>query len=204
MSITDSFDNLKNRKPGILDQENSFISAVLVPLVNYQGQQCVLFEKRASDMNKQPGEICFPGGSVETSDENEAAAAVRETCEELGLSADAITLIAALDILVLPFNLIIYPYLCTIGDCSNIAPNPDEVDSLIYVPLQDLQSMTPIQTKIKLSPVMPEDYPYELIPNGKNYAWKPAYYPQYFYIWQGEAIWGITARILNHVLRLIS
>ena len=78
MNITDSFMHLKNRTPGILDQESNFRSAVLLPLVNYQDKVCVLFEKRAADLNKQPGEICFPGGSIEKSDQNEAAAAVRE------------------------------------------------------------------------------------------------------------------------------
>lgn len=203
MSISAKFEFLTNRKPGILDQEKSFTSAVLVPLVNYQGNLCVLFEKRAAHMNKQPGEICFPGGSIEAGDENEAAAAIRETCEELGLPPDTISLIAPLDMLVLPFNVIIYPYLCSIENYNEISPNSDEVDSLIYVPLQDLQSMDPLQTQISLSLVMPEDYPYDLIPNGKNYAWRPAYYPQYFYKWQGEVIWGITARILHHFLQLI-
>ena len=192
--------HLKNRTPGILDQESNFRSAVLLPLVNYQDEICLLFEKRSADLNKQPGEICFPGGSIEKSDQNEAAAAVRETCEELGLSPKEIELIAPLDILVVPFNLIIYPYLCTITNYSNIKPNASEVESLIYIPLEELQAITPICKQVALQPIMPEDYPYELIPNGENYPWRPAYYPQYFYVWHDQVIWGMTARILHNFL----
>ncbi len=86
MNIADGFAKFKNRQPGILDQENNFRSAVLLPLVNYENNVCLLFEKRASDLHKQPGEICFPGGSIEKTDQDEAAAAIRETCEELGLA----------------------------------------------------------------------------------------------------------------------
>ena len=49
----------------------------------------------------------------------------------------------------------------------------------------------------------PEDYPYELIPHGKNYPFLQATYPQHFYIWKEYVIWGMTARILNHFLKLL-
>ncbi|MDD2422292.1 MAG: CoA pyrophosphatase [Heliobacteriaceae bacterium] len=202
MNILDRFRHLSNRKPGVIGQEDYFRSAVLLPLVNYQGELSLLFEKRAAHLNKQPGEICFPGGSVESADKSEADAAVRETGEELGLERKAIELIAPLDILIIPFNLIVYPFICLIKDGNKITPNASEVESVFYIPLSELGSIVPVQRQIALKPVFPADYPYELIPGGENYPWRAAYYPQYFYLWQDQVIWGITARILKHFLDL--
>ena len=51
---------LRGRIPNILDHERAHKNAVLLPLVEYGGETCILFEKRASQMKQQPGEICFP------------------------------------------------------------------------------------------------------------------------------------------------
>lgn len=203
MNISERFSYLQNHKPGILDQDTYFRSAVALPLVDYRDKICLLFEKRAAGLKKQPGEICFPGGKIEKSDRDEAAAALRECCEELGLESADIELIAPLHVLVQPYKQIIYPYLCTIKDVSKIKPSADEVDSLIYIPLEELATIVPIHKQIELKPQMPEDYPYELIPNGKDYSWLKAYDQHYFYLWHGYTIWGMTARILRHLLTKI-
>lgn len=200
MNISERFSYLQNLKPGILDQDMYSRSAVALPLVDYQDKICLVFEKRAATLKQQPGEICFPGGKIEKSDRDEAAAALRECCEELGLESADVELIAPLHVLVQPFKRIIYPYLCTIKDVSKINPCADEVDSLLYIPLEELETIVPIHRQIELIRIMPEDYPYELIPKGKEYSWLKAYDQHYFYLWQGHVIWGMTARILRHLL----
>lgn len=193
---------LKGRTPQILGHERFFKSAVLLPLVEYQGEECVLFEERSRFLVRQPGEICFPGGRIEKTDTTSEAAAVRETCEELGLTPEDIEVIAPLDILVAPFNSVIYPFLCRIEDHDRIHPN-HEVESLLYVPLQYLLAAEPIFNYISVKLTPSEDFPYELIPNGTQYDWKSGIYPEYFYKWQGYVIWGLTARILRHFLDLV-
>jgi len=47
--------------PGILGREKYHSSAILVPLVTINGEEQLLFEKRAPHI-KQGSEICFPGG----------------------------------------------------------------------------------------------------------------------------------------------
>src|SRR5512147_944576 len=60
-------------------------AAVLVPLVNRpQGLQ-VLLTERSADLPDHPGQISFPGGRVEPDDPSLAAAALRESAEEIGL-----------------------------------------------------------------------------------------------------------------------
>lgn len=193
---------LKGREPNILGHESMEKSAVTVPLVNHQGEVKVLFEERAMTLNRQPGEICFPGGAVEPLDRDPAQAAIRETCEELGINRNAIELIAPLDLLVTPYNAIIYPYLCEIKDYSMINPNHREVKSVFCVPIDFFRKAHPLVHDVGVALRPSEDFPFDLIPGGKSYNWRSGTYRVYFYVYEGRLIWGMTARILTHFLAL--
>lgn len=193
---------LRNRKRNIIGHQQANTSAVLLPLAELDGVTSILFEKRAPHLFSQPGEICFPGGRIE-SDENPQMAAVRETCEELGLDTGDIEVIAPLDLLITPFNAIVYPYVGYIMDNHRIRLNPDEVDTVFYVPLDYLLHNRPIQKNLSFKMHFSEDFPYELIPHGREYPFRQPSYPQHFYIWKEHVIWGLTALILNHFLELV-
>ena len=50
--------------PISIENESEYLnSAVLVPLVYQENKLHVLFEVRSATLNRQPGEICFPGSS---------------------------------------------------------------------------------------------------------------------------------------------
>ncbi|MDD4802770.1 MAG: CoA pyrophosphatase [Syntrophomonas sp.] len=202
--IEKKIEELRGRKRNILGHERTRKSAVLLPLIKSEQGMCILFEKRSPLLKHQPGEICFPGGGIEDSDEGTEDAAVRETCEELGLGSNDIEIIAPLDILVTPFNAIIYPYVGYIKDCSRIQPNSDEVEEVFCVPLRYLLKNKPIYKNIYFTLDVPEDYPFDLIPLGKDYPFKQAKYPHHFYIWKDKVIWGLTAWILSHFLSMVS
>ncbi len=195
--------SLENRSPKILGEDKSFRSAVFLPLLDIDGETCILFEKRASGLSVQPGEICFPGGGIDRSDPSPAYAAIRETEEELGVHRDELSLIGPLDIIVSPFSAIIYPFVGYIHNPRSIKPNPSEVDEVFHVPLDFLLAQQPIEQNLRLTVEMPEGYPFELVPGGKDYPYRKAILPQQFYIWQDKIIWGLTARILHHFLELL-
>lgn len=194
---------LRQRSQGILGQDKFFESAVFLPLLDLDGETYILFEKRAADLKMQPGEICFPGGSIDPSDPNPASAAIRETSEELGIATENICLMGALDMIVSPFGAIIYPFAGYIENSDRIKPNPSEVAETFNVPLNFLLAQQPIEHKLRLKVDFPENYPFELVPGGKNYPYRYASMPQQFYIWEDRIIWGLTARILHHFLDLI-
>ena len=194
---------LKQRKPGILDENQLFRTAVFLPLLELKGETHVLFEKRAADLKSQPGEICFPGGAIDAIDSSPAQAAIRETSEELKIGVEDIEIIAPLDIMVSPFNVIVYPFAGLIHNPQKISYNPSEVDEIFCVPLQHLMEQDPMKYVLSLSVAFPEDYPYELVPGGKNYPYRQGKMPQQFYFWEDRIIWGLTARILHHFLGLI-
>ncbi|HYM44350.1 MAG TPA: CoA pyrophosphatase [Steroidobacteraceae bacterium] len=59
-------------------------AAVLVPLIERE-RPTVLLTERAPGLRTHAGQVSFPGGHVEGSDLSPAAAALRETREEIGL-----------------------------------------------------------------------------------------------------------------------
>lgn len=193
---------LNNRKPFVMGHQTLFQSAVLLPLIEQDGELYVLFEKRALHLRRQPGEIGFPGGRIDPQDHDPQAAAVRETCEELGIEADQIEVIGPLDYVVTAFQ-IVFPFVGRIKQPELIRPNPDEVADVFKVPLKHLQTTRPELYLVDLHMEPPDHFPFDLIPDGRQYKWRGGQIPEYFYEYEGRVIWGLTARILHHFLKLI-
>ena len=59
-------------------------SSVLIPIFETERGYELLFCKRSMTLRRQPGDVCFPGGSRE-GDESAIETALRETCEEIGI-----------------------------------------------------------------------------------------------------------------------
>lgn len=186
-------------KPYIQGHQNMFKCAVLIPLVEKDGKTHILFEVRSKDLSVQPSEISFPGGGLEPEDNDFLDTAVRETCEELGLSREDIDVISPLNVFITPFNLIIHPFVGTVN-YDNIDINRDEVDHVFLVPLDFFIKNNPNMYSAGLDINIPDDFPYHLIPNGKNYKFRKASYDLYFYNYKDYIIWGITAKILKDFL----
>lgn len=195
--------DLHRRQAKILDHRKHFKTAVILPLIKQDDDFLVLFEKRSMTLSNQPGEICFPGGRCEPEDRGAKNTAIRETCEELGLTPDDLEVLADLDIMVSPFGILIIPFLAIIKHPESIHANPDEVEKVFCVPLRYLMENEPLRHQMGLSVSFPDDFPLELIPQGKNYPFRQGVLPQYFYIWESEVIWGLTARILHHFIEMI-
>lgn len=196
-------DKLSNRPPGILGGETFSKFAVLVPLVEKQDDIHVLFEVRSFDMRRQPGEICFPGGKVDESDQDEQHTAVRETSEELGMMEASILDVSPLDYMVSPFGTIIHPYVGVISDAENLQPNPDEVAEIFTVPLSFFKKSQPERYTIRFKTEPEQNFPFHLIAGGTNYNWQTRTMDEYFYFYEDKVIWGLTARILKHFLDVI-
>ncbi len=62
MNINQIANTLLGRTPSILGHEKFIKFAVLLPLVEVNGDVHILFEVRSLKMRRQPGEVCFPGG----------------------------------------------------------------------------------------------------------------------------------------------
>lgn len=195
------FTKLTNRKSTICDREIYREFSILVPIINSGKDVSLLFEIRSENLSKQPNEICFPGGKIERL-ENAQQAAVRETSEELLIPEASISVKAELDTVVTPFNSILYPY---VGELYNYSGtfNHEEVKEIFLVPLSFFINAEPVRYDINISMRPEEDFPYHMIPQGKDYPWGKGRYPEYFYSYEDKIIWGITARIIRNFVSLL-
>lgn len=81
---------------GAVPSASHIAAAVLVPLVVREDGLSVLMTRRSEHLHHHPGQICFPGGRIEKSDESPTMAAIRETEEEVGLGADRLEVLGHL------------------------------------------------------------------------------------------------------------
>lgn len=193
---------IKKTKVSPIEINNYY--SVLVPLVKIDGELHLVFEIRSLNIDRQPGEISFPGGQVEL-DETFKEAAVRETYEEIGIDKEKIEIISGLDYIVGKNNFFIYPYLGYLHDTKvkKLIYNKDEVSQLFTVPLEFFLQNEPKSHKIKYKPVMDDTFPTNMIQNGKNYNWGTIEYPVYFYKYNDYIIWGLTAKIIYNFIKKI-
>ncbi|NEU31597.1 CoA pyrophosphatase [bacterium LRH843] len=191
---------LAGRGAGILKQEGAMDSAIILPLVKVNEELRVLFEVRAHHLRRQPSEICFPGGRIDSSDPTPEMAAIRELTEELGVDKSAVNVFAPLDILVTPFRGIIYPFVAKLTDIDSICVNTEEVDHIFTVPLSFLYNYEPERFSMGIRFEPGKNFPLDKISNKRSYSSRINLIPELFYYYNDYVIWGITARILSHFL----
>lgn len=196
------FEKLRGRKPTLIDFDTYRQSAVVIPLIEKNGEYDVLFEVRSSQLKHQPGEICFPGGGCEAG-ETPGRGALREICEELLVNQDQVEMIAPMDILISPTSMILYPYLALLKDYSGTF-SMDEVQEVFTVPLKYFLETDARTYYNKICNVPQEDFPFDKIEGGPNYRWHYGKYPVHFYEYGEHIIWGLTARIMRSAAQLIN
>ncbi len=181
-----------------IDIDNSY--GVLIPFVKIANQWHLLFEMRSSKLRRQPGEICFPGGRLEINESAEQAA-IRETCEELGISEKEITLIGPMDYLVTAFGDYLRPYVAVleVADIDNLPFNRQEVASVFAVPVSFFIENAPEYHYVKNQISADDDFPYHRIGREKRYNWRGRDYSVLFYQYQDKVIWGMTAKIVERL-----
>ena len=79
-------------------------SAVLMAFGDAGDGPGVLLIERAADMRKHPGQVAFPGGAVDPTDETHSAAALREAEEEVGLDPASVRVLSELPSIYIPVS----------------------------------------------------------------------------------------------------
>ena len=194
---------LNHHTPSVLGRERISKYAVMLPLIQKEDGIHVLFEVRSYELRRQPGEICFPGGRIDPKDADEKDAAMRETCEELGIKKDDILEVFPLDFMISPFEMMIYPFAGLIKGSKTLSPNRSEVSEVFMVPLTFFMQNPPAIYQINFKVEPEENFPFELIAGGENYNWRTRAADEHFYNYEGRIIWGLTARILSHFIDII-
>ncbi|HEY8363400.1 MAG TPA: CoA pyrophosphatase [Tissierellaceae bacterium] len=193
---------IKYKNPKPLDIKKRY--SVLIPIIENNKRLEILYEVRAKDLVTQPGEISFPGGEVESNETFEEAA-IREAVEELNIDRKNIEILGELDYLISYAGLIIHCFVAKISgiNVDKLKPNPYEVDHLFTVPLDYFIKNEPKVYSLDVKVVLNDEFPFDLIPNGRNYNWRVGKHPVVFYRYGDYVIWGLTARFTMEFIKTL-
>jgi 8-oxo-dGTP pyrophosphatase MutT (NUDIX family) len=111
-------------------------AAVLIALVA-RAQPTVLLTQRARELRMHPGQISFPGGRIEPG-ESEAAAALREAREEIGLAEELVQVAGFLPDHILLSGYRVTPVVGIVQPGFSLSLALAEVQSSFEVPLTEV------------------------------------------------------------------
>jgi 8-oxo-dGTP pyrophosphatase MutT (NUDIX family) len=170
---------LSAREPEALDvPEGQRRAAVLLPLFVRDGGLRLLLTRRTETVEHHRGQISFPGGVEEESDQTAFATAVRETEEELGIAPGDVRLLGALTPLTTVTDFFVEPFVGAIPYPHVLRPAEAEIAEVIEAPVAAL--LDPKALELRLLPGREE--------------------PTLFYHYGPHVIWGATARMLKELL----
>lgn len=189
-------------------------AAVLVPVLAIASRDHFVLERRSPDIS-QGGEISFPGGMMDrTLDTGSRAAALRETCEELGLVLSDIGTARYLGSCLTPMGIITHAWTARLaaGSETRIQADPAEVSEVLFLPVEWCSAHPPERHAIHpvLHPWVTDGLGQrtDLLPSRElglpmryHEAWSGR--PQPVWSWRTAhgTIWGLTAEILREALK---
>ncbi len=159
-------------------------AAVLIPLFYKKDHMHILLTQRSEQVIHHKGQICFPGGSYQSSDATLRQTALRETEEEIGLLSKYVEVLGELDdSSTITSKYVISPFVALIPYPYPFKPNYNEIKQIISIPLSELTNE---------------------IHSHQPYSDSDKQYPSnYRYHYREHVIWGVTARILNQLIDLL-
>jgi 8-oxo-dGTP pyrophosphatase MutT (NUDIX family) len=161
-------------------------AAVLIPIYWFGGDWNLLFTRRTDSVESHSGQVSFPGGMIEPQDKHALDAALREAEEEIGIRAKDVDVIGHLDNFLTITQFDIKPFVGTISWPYPLQINREEVANVFGVPFSWLSNPSNIELRertIQTSGIQ-----------------IPVYFFQPF---EGEVIWGATARITVNLLEIL-
>lgn len=178
-------EKIKNALSGSIDAQvdkskRTKLAAVLV--IIYGHEPHVIMTERPKTMDHHAGEISFPGGRWQDSDEDLLSTAIRETGEEMGVSITRNQVVGQLKpVTTLNSGFTIAPFITIQDKVPKMNPN-SEIESILEIPL------------IPLLKTMEDD---------KDPAHK-SIQEMYTFKFQNYLIWGASARMLHQISAILS
>ena len=178
-----AYHNRLNLKPS----KGALQAAVLILLYPDDDQISTVFiERPHHDRDRHSGQIAFPGGRIEPSDDSLEAGALREAEEEIGLDPTTVQVVGRLTDLFIPVsNYLVAPVIGVTYLKPVFIPQIEEVANILPTSLQHF-TQPEIRKRKDLT-----------IRQGLMLRQVP-----YFDV-HGKTLWGATAMIFNEFLEII-
>lgn len=168
-----------SRPPAIARRPTTRQAGVLVLLYPTESNLHLVLTRRADTLRGHSGQISFPGGRRDPTDQTFIDTALRETCEELGLCEQIEVLGDLAPLYIPPSDYEVFPAVGALAAAPAFNPNPHEVAQVFSVALADL--LDPAYKRL-------EEWPLEgrLVPIP-------------YYAFAGHKVWGATAIMLSEL-----
>jgi len=144
----------------------------------------ILLTRRSNGLRNHAGQIAFPGGGVESFDEDRPATALREAYEETGLDPNGVDVLGTLPDAHIPVsNYLVTPVIAWWRSPSEVAADAQESVQVFRVPVAELLDPASRGTSVLRAP-------------GQTFR-GPAFQlgPQF----GGHVVWGFTAMLLDAI-----
>jgi len=172
--------------PNRLECADATPAAILILIHDWDGEAHILFTERTHQVEHHKGQISFPGGTCDDSDDCAETTALRETAEEIGVQPEDVEIIGQLDDMLTVSNFLVTPYVGVLRTNSEypFTINHHEVVDLVQVPLSHLLDDRNMELEVR------------------KLKGKQVLVPAYTY--ESHRIWGATARMLHQLLELLA
>lgn len=164
-------------------------AAVLIPLVWQDDQWKLLFIRRAQNTkDRHSGQVAFPGGRIEASDKDPIAAALRETHEEIGVTAEQVNVIGSIETYTTVTSYEVTPVVGIVNWPTTLKLQSSEVARAFLIPLNWLRKREnfTFRARQNMDPQSARRHPIIV------------YEP-----FDDEVLWGATARMTINFLKAL-
>ena len=162
-------------------------AAVLIPLLRLEESWHLLYTRRNSDLPEHSGQVAFPGGRSDPEDASPEVTALREACEEIGLSPTDVRLLGRMHEFLTITNYLVTPVIGVIPWPYTLKLADHEVSRAFTIPLAWLADPANLEMQQRH---LPE--PYNPVP------------VIYFHEYDGEVLWGASARFTVRLIEVLS
>ena len=159
-------------------------SAVLILFYPYQNEIYFPLILRPAYDGVHSGQVAFPGGRYERTDENLIRTALREAQEEIGLRLNDVKILGILtELFIPPSNFYVLPVVAAMPYRPDFFPDPREVEDIFQIKLKDISDVSIIgSSEIQVRGVQVTAPHYEV---------------------NGYKIWGATAMMISELLTVL-